>query len=134
MSRSYLIDTHILLWSLFDPNKLSKKVRDIVEHEDNEVLVSTVSFWEISLKYRLKKLELKKYAPEDLVTTVKEININILDLDVNDASTYYKLPINNHKDAFDRMLIWQAIQKNLTLLSKDNAFKNYQDLGLDLIW
>ncbi len=59
----YLIDTHVLLWSLFDTSKLSKKVYGILLDIENEIYVSNITFWEISLKYGIGKLSLKNILP-----------------------------------------------------------------------
>jgi PIN domain nuclease of toxin-antitoxin system len=52
MGISYLIDTHILLWWLFDDPKLNAQCRDIIRNPDFNIIVSTVSAWEIATKYR----------------------------------------------------------------------------------
>ena len=59
-----LLDSHAFLWSLFDPDCLSRPARDAILSPENNVMVSTVSFWELSLKYRLGKLELENVTPD----------------------------------------------------------------------
>jgi len=54
----YLIDTHIFLWSLFSPEKISRHVAKVIKESGNRIFVSTISFWEISLKFSIIKLEL----------------------------------------------------------------------------
>ena len=128
---SYLLDTHILLWSLFDPYKLKSKTRQVLLDQNEQILVSTVSFWEISLKYSLGKLELTgEVKPEDIVDSCIESGFDILDLDPLSALTYYRLPKTNHKDPFDRLLIWQAIRHNLIVISQDKSFNLYHSHGL----
>jgi PIN domain nuclease of toxin-antitoxin system len=61
-----LLDTHSFLWSAFSPGKLSRKARAAIVDPESDVYVSAVSFWEISLKSALGKIELKDIAPEDL--------------------------------------------------------------------
>lgn len=130
----YLLDTHTLLWVLFDDEKLSEKARDIIENSDNEIYVSTITYWEISLKYAIGKLELENITPEELPNKAKEINIETLEITEDEAATFYKLPIIKHKDPFDRLLIWQAINRNITLISKDEVMKEYQKFGLKNLW
>lgn len=101
---------------------------------DNTVFVSAVTFWEISLKYHLNKLELKNVIPDDLPGLAKETGFDILHLNENDASTFYKLPTNIHRDPFDRMLIWQALRNNITIISKDIKFNEYTEYGLNVVW
>ncbi|MCP4756402.1 MAG: type II toxin-antitoxin system VapC family toxin, partial [Proteobacteria bacterium] len=103
---NYLIDTHILLWSLFEPGKLRSNTRNALLDQSKQIFVSTISFWEISLKYSLGKLELiGDVKPEDLVESCIESGFDILELDPLAALTYYRLPKTNHKDPFDRLLI-----------------------------
>lgn len=54
----YLLDTHVILWIIGSSNLLSKKVKATIENSENKIYVSSVSLWEISLKFRLGKLSL----------------------------------------------------------------------------
>jgi PIN domain nuclease of toxin-antitoxin system len=117
-----------------DPRKLSAKVRGIVEDTDNRVLVSSVSFWEISLKYSLGTLDLQGIVPGQLPEITKQTGFELIELLPDEAATYYQLEANWHRDPFDRMLIWQAIQNKLTIISKDNHIARYKSVGLKAIW
>lgn len=129
----YLLDTHILLWAIISPEKLSKKVRDILINPENIILVSAVCFWEISLKYATGKLVLQDIQPEELLEYSKKIGFTFLRLTVEDAGTFHLLPGQYHKDPFDRMLIWQALQNNYIFISDDKHVKKYVSVGLKLI-
>lgn len=61
-------------------------------------------------------------------------NIATLNLASEDTATFYKLPKEKHNDPFDRLLIWQAINNNLTLVSKDREMKSYKQYGLKTLW
>jgi len=130
----YLLDTHILLWILFEDEKLSEKVREVIRDPDNEIYVSTITYWEISLKYSIGKIELDEITPEELPEKAKEIGIKTLGVSEYEASTFYKLPKIKHKDPFDRLIIWQAINRNITLISKDKEIRDYQKFGLKILW
>ena len=129
-----LLDTHVFLWSLFDPDKLSKAVIREIKSPNNDVAVSVVTFWEISLKYALGKLELTGVKPEELPDFAAQMNLEILPITAAEASTFHKLPRLSHKDPFDRIIIWQAIQRKMTLVSKDRDFKAYHKFGLRTFW
>jgi len=129
-----LLDTHVFLWSLFTTNKLSKAVIREVKSPNNDVAVSVVTFWEISLKYALGKLELTGVKPEELPDFAAQMNLEILPITAAEASTFHKLPRLSHKDPFDRIIIWQAIQRKMTLVSKDRDFKAYHRFGLKTFW
>jgi PIN domain nuclease of toxin-antitoxin system len=129
-----LLDTHVFLWSLFTPDKLSKAVIREIKSPNNDVAVSVVTFWEISLKYALGKLELTGVNPEELPDFAAQMNLEILLITAAEASTFHKLPRLSHKDPFDRIIIWQAIQRKMTLVSKDRDFKAYRKFGLRTFW
>ncbi|TGK71461.1 type II toxin-antitoxin system VapC family toxin [Leptospira wolffii] len=130
----YLLDTHALLWVIGDSKQLSKKVIEIIENQENQIFVSSISLWEISLKFRLGKLNLSGIKPEDILSYLEKLNINSVELSPEEASTYHKLKESFHKDPFDRMIIWQCISKKYTLISKDSVMKKYKISGLKIIW
>ena len=129
-----LLHTHVFLWSLFSPNKLSEDVVREVKSPDNEVAVSVVTFWEISLKFALGKLELTGVKPEDLPDFAKQMNLEIFPITAAEASSFHQLPRLSHKDPFDRIIVWQAIQRKMSLVSKDRDFKTYRQFGLKTFW
>ena len=129
-----LLDTHVFLWSLFTPDKLSKAVIREIKTPNNDVAVSVVTFWEISLKYALGKLELTGIKPEEIPDFAAQMNLEILPITAAEASTFHKLPRLSHKDPFDRIIIWQAIQRKMILVSKDRDFKTYHKFGLRTFW
>lgn len=131
---AYLLDTHALLWVIGDSKQLSKKIVTLIQNQDNQILVSTISLWEISLKFRLGKLKLSGFKPEDIPKVLEKLNINIIELNQEDASSYHNLKADFHKDPFDRMLIWQCITRKLTFISKDSEVKKYKISGLKTIW
>jgi PIN domain nuclease of toxin-antitoxin system len=131
---SCLLDTHTLLWSLFDPSRLGKKATGIIRNPEINVAVSVVSFWEISLKFATGKLDLSGVTPDDFPAIAIQSGFEILPIAAADAATFHHLPRMEHKDPFDRLIIWQAISHKLTLISFDTAFDAYKKLGLKVIW
>ena len=129
-----LLDTHTFLWAAMSPEKLSRNARDVILDMINDISVSVVTFWEVSLKFSLGKLELQGITPGDLPDAATQMGFDLLMLPPEDAAAFYRLPRLPHKDPFDRMLVWQAICGNLTLISKDAELKPYQAHGLRLIW
>jgi PIN domain nuclease of toxin-antitoxin system len=129
-----LIDTHTFLWSVSDPERLGKKAGTVLKDPKNNIWISVVSFWEISLKHAVGKLELVNVLPEVFPDIAKQMQLEILNLSPLEAATFYKLPKMKHKDPFDRLIIWQAIQKKMPIISKDKQFKDYKELGLKVIW
>lgn len=130
---TYLLDTHYLLWAVADTKKLSSKVKDIITNPENKIIVSTISFWEVSLKSSLGKLVIDGFSSEDLPGACLRIGFDIEDLAAKESSTYHKLKAKYHKDPFDRMIVWQAICNNYTLISSDGDIKKYTSEGLKII-
>jgi PIN domain nuclease of toxin-antitoxin system len=131
---NYLLDTHAFLWSLFEPEKLSKSATDLILSPENDISVSVVSFWEISLKYAIGKLELHRVLPDEMPYYAEQMGVSILPIDPFETSNFYKLPRRKHKDPFDRLMVWQAIQNNIILLTRDRTLGDYRSFGLKTYW
>jgi len=130
----FLLDTHVLIWTIAESYKLSDTVSEILQDSQNQIFVSSLSLWEISLKYSLRKFSLEGFSPEELPDLINRLEFEILPLNAFDASTFHKLSGDWHKDPFDRMLIWQAIKGELILVTKDDHIAKYQGNGLKTIW
>ncbi len=131
----YLLDTHTLIWSIIESSKLSPLAREIIEDRNNKVFISTVSFWEISLKTALQKFEFFGVDIESIPVFAKELGFSFLPLESGDSISFHGLAReDSHKDPFDRMIIWQAICGKYTLISRDSAFRKYEEQGLKLLW
>ena len=115
-----LLDTHVLLWSLTEPQKLSRRTRDALEDAQNEVFASSVSVWEIAVKRALGKLK----APDNLEASIKEQDFIPLNLTFLHAEQAGALP-PHHGDPFDRMLIAQAQVEGLILVTRDARILRY---------
>jgi PIN domain nuclease of toxin-antitoxin system len=131
---NYLLDTHTFLWAAFSPDKLSAKVRKEVRSAENHVFLSTITFWEISLKFFLGKIELANCTPDDMPGIAEQMGIEIIQPSPQETASSYRLPKVAHKDPFDRMIIWQAIQQQLVLVSKDAHFPEYKQFDLQVLW
>jgi PIN domain nuclease of toxin-antitoxin system len=121
---NYLVDTHILLWSFLQTEKLSEKVKSVLLDTNNEIFYSPVSLWEISIKYGLKKLSLNGGTPDDFFITLQSSFYQCKMPDAFDLITNYKLPAY-HNDPFDRFLVWEAIRNNFILISNDKKIESY---------
>jgi len=130
----YLLDTHTFLWTVAGSKRLSLRARKEIEDPDNEILVSSVSFWEVAMKNRRGKLDLGGLRPIDLIERAKDMEILLIGLDPEEAATHGKLLEDTHFDPFDRMLIWQAISRKIVLISSDTKFKRFRRDGLKLLW
>lgn len=119
-----LLDTCTFLWLTKGSEKLSSDAIDAFADSKNEVYLSAVSAWEINVKYRLGRLPLPLSPDKFIPKERKRHLINRLDLSEQDTLHLCKLP-TPHKDPFDRMLVCQAIEHSLTILTPDPLITQY---------
>jgi PIN domain nuclease of toxin-antitoxin system len=131
---SYLLDSHAFLWCALRPAGLSARVRELLEQPGTRCAVSAVTFWELSLKHSLGKLTLTGVHPGEFPRVAERMQFPVLPLDGATAATFHELPAAAHRDPFDRLLVWQAIRADLTLISKDAALDAYANAGLKRFW
>ena len=126
-----LVDTHYLLWAFIETKKISPRILDELLSQENEVYYSQISLWEISIKYNKGNLEIKGMNPEEFHEEVGNSYMIPYQLRSEDLISFYRLPIE-HKDPFDRMLVWQSIRSGFHFLSVDAKNENYEKHGLKL--
>lgn len=131
---NYLLDTHTLLWTFFKKSELSKNVIQVIKNTKNSIYVSVINFWEISLKYAIGKIQLINIKPDEFPEICTKNGFEIIHLTAKESSTFHNLKLTKHKDPFDRMLIWQAINRKFILISRDCSLKEYKKTGLKLFW
>jgi PIN domain nuclease of toxin-antitoxin system len=130
-----LLDTCTLIWALFDKEKLSRVATDAIESNRNVIHVSAVSFFEMSIKSSIGKLSFDGLKLRDLPTLLYDCGVTQIPMDPFESINLSDLPQKeNHRDPFDRMLICQAIERNLTLISSDRSIAQYCENGLSLLW
>ena len=125
-----LLDTHIFLWYISGDARLPDAMRDSIRNPDHEVYFSVVSLWEIIVKHQLGKLPLPQSPEYYLPTQRARHQIASLSLDEASVRQLTSLP-PIHRDPFDRMLICQAIEHALTIVTVDNMFGHYPVLVLN---
>lgn len=119
-----LLDTHIFLWFINGDQKLAKDIRDSICNLDNEVYLSAISVWEATVKYQLGKLPLPEHPATYLPKQRDRHQIDSLALDESSVVQLAQLP-SLHRDPFDRMLICQALQNDLTIATVDSKVRAY---------
>jgi PIN domain nuclease of toxin-antitoxin system len=126
----YLLDTHALLWWLFDDPKLSSRAREAISEPGNEILVSAASAWEISTKHRLGRLPEAGDVAQRLHMYVRQARFTELRISIEQAQVAGDLP-GPHRDPFDRMLIAQARLLTVPVVTVDPVFRDY---GAAVLW
>ncbi len=116
-----LVDSHVAIWWLDDPDRLSPRARAALADGRNQVLLSVASIWEIGLKAARNQLRL----PADYVDVLQADGFGVLDIRRAHAERAARLP-PHHADPFDRMLIAQAQVEDLVLVSRDEELARYE--------
>ncbi len=117
-----LLDTHAFLWYLLGDPNLGAKAKKAIDSKTG-LYFSIASLWEISIKINVGKLQLNRPF-QNLRNELQYINAQLLPITFEDTETYLSLPLH-HRDPFDRILVAQAINHSLVLISCDPAFDAY---------
>lgn len=125
-----LLDTHALLWWLFDDLQLSNPAREVIKSIDNQVFASSASAWEIATKHRLGKLPEAEEASRNLPELLRAARIDALPITVEHAIAAGSLA-SPHRDPFDRMLIAQAMIEKMAIVTSDSEFAQFD---VKIIW
>ena len=115
-----LMDTHIFLWAVSAPDKLSDRWCLELESQVNQVYLSAISVAEIMIKSSIGKLNVN-FDPADIA---EKSGFELLDFTANDALLLKEMPFH-HRDPFDRMLIAQGVQNRMYLMTDDSKFRLY---------
>lgn len=125
-----LLDTHVFLWWVEDAPELSGKARKGLADPAHEVFLSLASCWEMAIKLSLGKLKvarpLERFIPEQLTAN----GFRQLNIELRHVVRVAHLPFH-HRDPFDRLLVAQALEEGVTLVSADPVFKTY---GVRRLW
>ena len=125
-----LLDTHAFFWWCAGSGRLSLPARRAIADESNDVLISAATAWEIATKHRIGRLPDAEALALDITGAIRGQNFEELPITVEDAAHAGALP-GPHRDPFDRMLIAQALARNLVLVSNESLFDRY---GIRRLW
>jgi PIN domain nuclease of toxin-antitoxin system len=123
----FLLDTHVLLWALGDVERLTPSVREAIQDPANDIFVSAASGWEIGIKVAIGKLHI----PDDLEEQMRAADLVTLPVTFDDGMAVRSLP-RHHEDPFDRLLIVQAMARQLTIVTGDRRITRYAVQCLEL--
>ena len=115
-----LLDTHVLIWCFENSKRLKASVREAITDSDNNVFVSAVSTWELTIKAALGKISI----PNDFEAQRKRCDFKSLSISIQHTLALKDLP-DHHRDPFDRLLVAQALAESLTLVTHDSTIWNY---------
>lgn len=126
-----LLDTHVLLWALAEPDRLSAAARDALTDGTNDLFVSSVSLFEVSTKHRLGKLPTAPALLDHLDWNMARLSARYLPLEPPETILAGALP-GPHRDPFDRLLAAQAQVQGMPLVTSDQAFQTFA--GVQTLW
>jgi PIN domain nuclease of toxin-antitoxin system len=115
-----LLDTHVLLWSIDEPERIGPEARIAFRDDITETVVSVVTLWEIAIKQAAGRLR----APQNMPDRVRALGHEILPISVEHAWRVGVLPMH-HRDPFDRLLVAQAMIEDLAIVTHDHAMPSY---------
>ncbi len=121
----YLLDTCTWIFLLTDSSKLTIQQKEAILSPDNTIYLSVISAWEMTIKISKGKLKLPKLLDNLIFESCIKDGYKILDLDIFSVLNAKNLP-NHHQDPFDRMLISQAIDNDLIIVTSDSKFYLYE--------
>ena len=124
MTVRLLLDTHALLWWANDDSQLSKEARSCIQKRGNRILVSAASVWEVAVKFKNGRLPSAQNFVANIPEYLHDQNFDSLPISIEHALRAGLLQ-GPHRDPFDRMLIVQAIEENLAIISNDQALDGY---------
>ena len=125
-----LLDTHAFLWWVINDRRWSQASRQMIADDNNDVLVSAATAWEITTKHRTGKLPEAEPLADNMIESIAREGFEELPVTVAEAARAGALP-GPLRDPFDRMLIAQALSLNLVLVSNDPLFDRY---GVRRLW
>jgi len=119
----YLLDTHVLLWTIFDSDRISPSAQKIILNQDVHKFICISTMWEISIKNRIGKLLLPN-GLQDVFIEAKMNGFGILGIDQKCLEIYNTLPLI-HRDPFDGIIIATALVENMTIITADENIQKY---------
>ena len=125
-----LLDSHALIWYVDQDHLLSPAAHAAITDPSNDLLLSAVSIWEVSIKVGLGKLLLSLPFRQWMSQAMADLGVAVLPITVEYADVQAGLPYH-HRDPFDRLLVAQAQVETLSLVSNDRVFDQY---GISRLW
>jgi PIN domain nuclease of toxin-antitoxin system len=116
-----LLDTHALVWALSSPRRLAARAREGIQDPANSVFASAASTWEIAIKAALGKIDVDL---DEVATGIEAAGLTPLPVSIPHTRRLRDLP-SLHRDPFDRMLVAQAIEEGLTIVTNDPVLHGY---------
>jgi PIN domain nuclease of toxin-antitoxin system len=119
-----------LIWATVEPHRISPRARQLLSHPEHELLFSMVSLWELSIKISNGKLTPLGASITDVIEVLKQRGAQLLPIRSGHIVRLESLPLH-HRDPFDRLLVAQALEEDLAILSSDRLLHQY---SAKIVW
>ncbi len=126
----YLLDTMVWLWSVGPTEKIGNAGLEILRNGREEIYLSAASSWEIAIKAKLGKFQLPEAPGPYVRSRMAAQRVLALAVTQNHSLAVYDLPLH-HNDPFDRLIIAQALDEGMVILTSDRAFRKYP---VEVLW
>ncbi|WP_103061604.1 type II toxin-antitoxin system VapC family toxin [Actinomyces qiguomingii] len=126
---AYLLDTHVVAWLIAEPERLPDDVLEVFADPVQDLLVSSISAYEVAQKVRLGKWNEARQLADDWTDLVESVGLQSLSVDARDAQTAGQLDWE-HRDPFDRIIATQAMLWGHQLVSADRVFSSLRGVQL----
>ena len=130
MSQKLLLDSNAVIWTIYSPSDLSTKAKAAVEDNAVELLVSHASLWELLGKIGRGKLLLAGTSVDRAMQRIRDLGVTFLPVEEHHILAAANLP-QHHSDPFDRVIIAQALDRKVSVVTSDTMFHNY---GIQVLW
>ena len=125
-----LLDSHTLIWAADDPAKLTALAQGLLQDPSHDRLLSAASLWEIAIKFSLGRLPLSLPYRQWMEKAIVDLGLVVLPITLDHTDRQATLPWH-HRDPFDRMLVAQAVEEQIPLISADRALRAYP---VEILW
>jgi len=129
---SILLDTHVFLWAAGVGGRLSESANTLLDDPDQPIFFSAVSSWEIAVKWSKGRLTLPAHPVEFVNSVISAAGLSQMNISVRDSCAVAGLPFH-HRDPFDRLLVAQARNHGLRLMTADPILERY-DVDVIALW
>lgn len=119
-----LLDTHVAIWSLTEPQRIPPHISEAISDAPGRVTVSAVSIWETAIKHRLDRPESPPFSGHEAIGHFENAGFDIIDVTAHHAAFVERLP-PLHSDPFDRLMLAQAILENMQFVTYDRLLSRY---------
>ena len=125
-----LLDTHAFLWYCMGDSRMSSAARSAIQEGGNKRLLSIASLWEVAIKHSIGKLELTDPFERFVSEGLQKVECTPLGVEIAHLSQLVTLPFH-HRDPFDRLIVAQALDEQLPIVSVDTDLDAY---GVQRVW